>query len=99
MKTPPSLKSPPPTKEPTSTKPPPSINEVLKELQETKDEFESFKNCIICHERVRNCLFVKCMHVVTCWDCSHLKGRFGEDKVTDCPACRKPIKEKLKVFI
>ena len=41
------------------------------------------RECIICMDKSRDCVFDGCDHFVSCKDCAN--------NITDCPLCRKPI--------
>ena len=41
------------------------------------------RECIICMDKSRDCVFDGCNHFVSCKDCAN--------NITDCPICRKPI--------
>lgn len=49
--------------------------------------------CVICFSNERNCCFVPCGHICTCYDCAK---SITENK---CPICRSFIKDKIKTFI
>jgi len=75
---------------------------VLKKQLNSKqndDKTESVSNpsenntCVVCFSKERNCCFVPCGHLCTCYDCAK--------SITDnkCPICRAVIKEKVKTFV
>lgn len=61
-------------------------------LKREAEKNEDLMSCVVCFERFRNVLFLKCKHFVCCEKCSL--------RINDmCPLCRKPISEKIKVFL
>ena len=53
------------------------------------------KNCIICVEKIADCIILPCGHVCACSSC--LKNWFKNKKI--CPICRKEVSSFQKVFI
>ena len=52
------------------------------------------KKCIICTENVVDCAYIRCGHMITCYDCTtKLKN-----KNQKCPICRKEITKILKIY-
>ncbi|XP_035695643.1 L-carnitine dehydrogenase-like isoform X2 [Branchiostoma floridae] len=51
--------------------------------------------CIICTERERNCLLSPCNHLCCCMECA----KSLTNRHQNCPMCRTPIAEVLRVFI
>lgn len=47
--------------------------------------------CVMCLENDRNVVFLNCRHCVSCQTCSV--------RIDDCPVCRKPIFEKMKIYL
>ena len=69
-------------------------NEEKEETEETEEKKETEydeNTCIICFERTRSCVYIRCGHMVTCTAC----GVATNEK---CPECRTsgPIKEVYK---
>ncbi|CAL1533879.1 unnamed protein product [Lymnaea stagnalis] len=52
------------------------------------------RDCAICMDRLRDCLFTPCHHMVTCYQC----GKTLQDRHDACPICRMDIKEIVKVY-
>lgn len=55
-------------------------------FEESKDEY----NCMICCDKLKNCVIEPCYHFVGCVDCI--------DKLEECPICRSQIQTLLPVF-
>ncbi|XP_019647931.1 PREDICTED: uncharacterized protein LOC109488195 isoform X1 [Branchiostoma belcheri] len=51
-------------------------------------------DCIICTERERNCLLSPCNHLCCCMECA----KSLTNRHQNCPMCRTPIAEVLRVF-
>ncbi|XP_060069768.1 E3 ubiquitin-protein ligase LRSAM1-like [Ylistrum balloti] len=47
--------------------------------------------CVVCMDQPTDVIFLNCGHVCTCKDCSV--------KVQDCPLCREPIIQRIKLMI
>ena len=58
-----------------------------------KEEKEE-KECNICMEKQKNCAFVPCGHIASCFDCANEIQNKGQT----CPACRAPIQTVLKLY-
>ncbi|KAI8585443.1 hypothetical protein BDZ88DRAFT_455943 [Geranomyces variabilis] len=50
--------------------------------------------CKICCDKVVNCVFLECGHLVTCMDC----GKILERTTRECPICREPIARIVRTF-
>ncbi|EDV21627.1 uncharacterized protein TRIADDRAFT_59820 [Trichoplax adhaerens] len=59
---------------------------------ETSDVKE--KECAICMDKPRNCVFRPCNHMCSCIDCAKIVKKRSDG----CPICRKRITEVLRVF-
>ncbi|KAI8905315.1 hypothetical protein DFJ77DRAFT_479632 [Powellomyces hirtus] len=60
--------------------------------QSTVDEDDGL--CKICCDKVVNCVFLECGHLVTCMDC----GKLLERSTRECPICREPISRIVRTF-
>jgi len=64
------------------------------ELDKAIEEKEDLRQCVICCERLMNCVLLKCSHLCACEQCAtDLKT-----KELPCPICRKPITGSFKVY-
>ncbi|XP_005112901.2 E3 ubiquitin-protein ligase rififylin [Aplysia californica] len=52
------------------------------------------RDCAICMDRLRDCLFRPCNHMVTCLEC----GQMLQARQDACPVCRKDIEQTIRVF-
>ncbi|KAK7000050.1 3-hydroxybutyryl-CoA dehydrogenase [Biomphalaria glabrata] len=52
------------------------------------------RDCAICMDRLRDCLFSPCHHMVTCLQC----GQMLQDRHDACPICRMDIREIVRVY-
>uniref|UniRef100_A0A0B7APH7 RING-type domain-containing protein n=1 Tax=Arion vulgaris TaxID=1028688 RepID=A0A0B7APH7_9EUPU len=52
------------------------------------------RDCAICMDRLRDCLFTPCHHMVTCYECGEILQRRHDA----CPICRKDIDKAVKVY-
>ncbi|ESO93081.1 hypothetical protein LOTGIDRAFT_119885 [Lottia gigantea] len=52
---------------------------------------EAYVPCKICMDNEVQVTFIPCRHLVTCEECSNL--------VTECPICRKHIRERMKIYL
>jgi len=52
------------------------------------------RDCAICMDRLRDCLFRPCNHMVVCLEC----GDMLMTREDACPVCRKDIDETIRVF-
>mmetsp|Transcript_20370 Transcript_20370/g.20073 ORF Transcript_20370/g.20073 Transcript_20370/m.20073 type:complete len:166 (+) Transcript_20370:151-648(+) len=73
-----------------------SSKDLINSLQEQESQLNSSQNntslnlCNICFSRTGNIALITCGHSNFCFDCS--------EKFQDCPVCRAPIIDKIKVF-
>jgi hypothetical protein len=65
---------------------------IVNEAEAIKKDAQERQMCVICQDRIKNMLLLPCKHLCLCEECS------GHAQVSSCPICRKPIKEKMKVF-
>lgn len=63
----------------------------LQKVQEKNPSDDSLLICVICMVNQRSVLFMPCCHFSTCMICSK--------KITECPICRKFIKNTVKLFL
>jgi len=64
------------------------------ELDKLIEEKEDLRQCVICCERLMNCVLLKCSHLCACEQCAmDLKS-----KELPCPICRKQITGNFKVY-
>lgn len=61
-------------------------NKNVEEFEEKKDRYD----CLICCNKLRDCVIEPCYHFVTCIECS--------EKINECPVCRSQIDSLLPVF-
>lgn len=67
------------------------------ELEKAKEDFrkrqveqEESSNCCICMSKPKSVLLLPCRHLCACEDCS--------DALQDCPICRVPVAQNIKVY-
>jgi hypothetical protein len=53
-------------------------------------ELAARRQCVVCCERPRACVFYPCKHQCTCTTCA--------DKCRECPVCRHPIADRIVPF-
>lgn len=58
--------------------------------QEASLSSSSLNLCKICYNKTGNIALITCGHSNFCFDCS--------EKFTECPLCRSPIIDKIKIF-
>ena len=56
--------------------------------QEGRSNADDLKECIICMENARSCVFVPCGHAVTCLSCAEEYVMAGTNK---CPVCQQCV--------
>lgn len=61
-------------------------NKNVEEFEEKKDRYD----CLICCNKLRDCVIEPCYHFVACIECS--------EKLVECPVCRSQIDSLLPVF-
>jgi hypothetical protein len=79
-----------------STRPaekPPSIDEGEDELCS-----EESKQCVVCMDNRIKALVLPCAHACLCLSCAG-KIRAGAAGKSECPICRKPIQDVMKIFL
>ena len=65
----------------------------IKKLTKEKEMLDGLGNeCMICRENLKNIVFMPCMHVSICKNCSI------EHALTNCPQCRVEIKEAKVIY-
>ena len=56
-----------------------------------ENELEDIRCCVACQDAPRGVLLRPCSHMCLCNDCA--------DGLNECPICREPITERLKVIV
>ena len=70
-------------------------DEELAKIQEKDDSEEPVDNsCLICMERPKDALFIRCGHLVSCMDCACLLKQRNDP----CIICRDPIVEVIRTY-
>lgn len=69
----------------------PSITQLQNQLDEEKRRANEASMCILCYERNKCVAFRPCGHVCSCESCSR--------RVDQCPLCRAPVQQRVRVFI
>lgn len=64
---------------------------VLKYIEESNKRARNEKQCTICLDNERDCVYVPCGHTTTCMSCSK--------KISECPVCRNVIQNKYKIYL
>ncbi len=73
-----------------------SSKDLINSLQEQESQLNSSQNtsnlnlCKICYNKTGNIALITCGHSNFCFDCS--------EKFHECPVCRSPIIDKIKIF-
>jgi len=70
------------------------LQSTLKKLEQKKNELlkkqKDQKLCLICTEKEKCVAFTPCGHMCSCDGCSTQLGQ--------CPMCRQPIQNRIKIF-
>lgn len=78
-----------------------SMKDVFKDYIPDNDDvldMANIKPCGICMSKKAEIAFIPCGHLTTCLDCAdNLKKGHKHDR--NCPLCRKPIKDFLRVYL
>lgn len=68
-----------------------NITQLQRQLEEEKQKQHDSTLCTLCWERSKCVAFRPCGHVCSCETCSR--------KVSQCPLCRAPIQQRVRVFL
>jgi hypothetical protein len=77
---------------------------LIRELSEltlsTEDESDHSDSCIICMSRRVDTMIEPCRHVVLCCvDAGKIKSMSSPSSPAQCPSCRGPIEDMIKIFL
>ena len=68
-----------------------ALKKVKTEKTAAENELEDIRCCVACQDAPRGVLLRPCSHMCLCTECA--------DGLNECPICREPITERLKVIV
>lgn len=67
----------------------------IADLKQSQKDVHRDRECVMCMSEEMSVVFLPCAHQVVCVKCNDLHQRKG---LTDCPSCRTPIQQRIRVY-
>lgn len=67
----------------------------IADLRQSQKDINHERECVMCMSKEMSVVFLPCAHQVVCVKCNDLHQKKG---LRDCPACRTPIQQRIRVY-